>query len=75
MAMQTLVAPGIARTGRGLVIAGARLTLYAIMDFIEEEWPRKLLRDHFELTDEQIDHVLTYIDANRASWMFFTTFL
>jgi hypothetical protein len=37
MVMQTLVAPGIARTERGLVVAGTRLTLYAIMDFIMED--------------------------------------
>jgi uncharacterized protein (DUF433 family) len=68
MTAQTLVAPGIARTERGLVVAGTRLTLYTIMDFIKEEWARKLLRDHFELTNEQIDHVLTYIDANREGF-------
>jgi hypothetical protein len=27
-----------------------------------------LLRDHFELTNEQIDHVLAYIDANRTEF-------
>jgi uncharacterized protein (DUF433 family) len=68
MAAQTLVAPGIARSERGLVVAGTRITLYAIMDYIKEEWPRKLIRDFFELTDEQIDRVLAYIDANRAEF-------
>ena len=55
----------VVRTGRGLTIAGTRITLYSIMDYIKQDWPPKLIKDLFDLTDEQISGVLTYIEANR----------
>jgi uncharacterized protein (DUF433 family) len=55
----------VVRTGRGLTIAGTRITLYSIMDYIKQDWPPKLIKDVFDLTDEQISGVLTYIEANR----------
>ena len=33
--------PTVIRTGRGLTVAGTRITLYAIMDFIKEDYPPK----------------------------------
>lgn len=71
MTIQTLVAPGIARTERGLVVAGTRLTLYAIMDFINYEGGAPtpaMIRERFLMTDEQVADVLAYIDANRAEF-------
>lgn len=55
----------IIRTSRGLTVAGTRITLYSIMDYIEAEWPRKLIKDFFDLTDSQIMAVYAYIEANR----------
>ena len=55
----------IVRTSRGLTIAGTRITLYSIMDYIKADWPPKLIKDLFDLTDEQISGVLAYIEANR----------
>ena len=52
------------RSDRGLTVDGSRLTLYAIMDYLKEEWPRYLVRDWFRLTDEQIDDVIDYITVN-----------
>jgi hypothetical protein len=36
------------------------------MDFIKAEWPSTLIRDWFNLTDQQITDVLAYIDEHRA---------
>jgi hypothetical protein len=36
------------------------------MDCLKEEWPPKLIKDHFDLTEQQITDVLAYIEANRA---------
>lgn len=58
-------APTICRTDRGLAIAGTRITLYAIMDYVLAGWPPKLIRDRFDLTDQQIADVLTYIADHR----------
>jgi uncharacterized protein (DUF433 family) len=57
--------PIIVRTSRGLTIAGTRITLYAIMDYLKVEWPAKLIRDRLNLTDEQIKGALAYIESHR----------
>ncbi len=56
----------VVRTERGLSIAGTRITLYSIMDCVLADWPAKLIRDRFDLTDEQVTEVLAYIMAHRA---------
>lgn len=58
--------PAIIRTERGLTISGTRLTLYDVMDFLTAEYPPKLIRDKFSLTDDQINSALSYIEANRS---------
>lgn len=56
---------GIIRTGRGLTIAGTRITLYDIMDYVKADWPRVLIQQWLSLTDAQIDDALAYIAAHR----------
>lgn len=55
----------VIRTGRGLTIAGTRITLYAIMDYLELDWPLKLIRNRLNLTDAQIKAAIDYIAAHR----------
>jgi uncharacterized protein (DUF433 family) len=57
--------PTVVRTSRGLSIAGRRLTLYSIMDYLQAGWPPHLIRDEFNLTDTQITDVMTYIETHR----------
>ena len=54
----------IVRTERGLSIAGARITLYDVMDYVTAQYPPKFIQGLFELTGEQIN--AAYIEANRA---------
>lgn len=56
----------IIRTERGLTISGTRITLYEVIDFLKAQYPAKLIRDKFNLTDEQIDAALSFIEANRT---------
>ncbi|MDJ0688104.1 MAG: DUF433 domain-containing protein [Xenococcaceae cyanobacterium MO_188.B32] len=56
----------IIRTERGLTISGTRITLYDVMDFLKVEYPPRLIRDKFNLTDRQINAALFYIEANRS---------
>jgi phage terminase Nu1 subunit (DNA packaging protein) len=56
----------VVRTERGLSIAGTRITLAGVMDYVTEGWPPKLIRDWLNLTDEQIDGVMHYIATHRA---------
>jgi uncharacterized protein (DUF433 family) len=65
MATPATTKPIVVRTERGLTIAGTRITLYSIMDYVKEDWPPKLIRDWFDLTDEQIAGVMQYIAEHR----------
>ncbi len=57
----------IIRTERGLTIAGTRITLYDVMDYVTAQYPPKFIKGLFELTEEQINAALAYIEANRAA--------
>jgi uncharacterized protein (DUF433 family) len=59
--------PTVIRTSRGLSIAGTRITLYSIMDYVTAGWPPKLIRDRLNLTDQQISDALAYIAEHRAA--------
>lgn len=62
---ETATISNVVRTSRGLTIAGTRITLYSIMDYIKADWPPKLIQDMFNLTDPQLTDVLSYIETNR----------
>ncbi|MDB9518001.1 DUF433 domain-containing protein [Roseofilum reptotaenium CS-1145] len=57
---------GIIRTERGLTIAGTRITIYDIMDYVTAQYPSKFIRGLFDLTEAQINSALTYIEENCA---------
>ena len=54
----------ITRTERGLTISGTRITLYDVMDYVKAQYPSKFIQGLFELTDEQINAALSYIEVN-----------
>lgn len=56
----------IIRTERGLTIAGTRITLYDVMDYVKAQYPSKFIQGLFELTEEQINAALAYIEANKT---------
>lgn len=56
----------IIRTERGLTIAGTRVTLYDVMDYVTEHYPPKFIRAMLNLTEAQIDAALSYIDGHHA---------
>ena len=56
----------IVRTERGLTIAGTRITLYDVMDYVIGQYPPKFIQGLFELTEEQLKAALAYIEANRS---------
>ena len=58
--------PEIIRTERGLTIVGTRISLYDIIDFLKAQYPPKLIRDKFNLTDAQIEAALSYIKVNQT---------
>ncbi|MEM8808383.1 MAG: DUF433 domain-containing protein [Cyanobacteria bacterium P01_G01_bin.38] len=56
----------IIRTERGLTIAGTRITLYDVMDYVVVQYPPKFIQGLFELTEDQINAALDYIETNRS---------
>ena len=56
----------VLRTERGLTIAGTRITLYDVLEYLHAGWPPKLIRDRLDLTDQQVADALVYIHTYRA---------
>lgn len=53
----------IIRTERGLTIAGTRITLYDVMDYVREQYPPKFICVMLNLTDEQLNSAINYINT------------
>lgn len=53
----------IIRTERGLTIAGTRITLYDVMDYVTEHYPPKFIGAMLGLTQGQVTAALSYIEA------------
>jgi uncharacterized protein (DUF433 family) len=66
MSLASIGETDIIRTERGLTIAGTRITLYDVMDYVTAQYPPKFIRGLFDLTEEQINAALSYIEANRT---------
>lgn len=64
MTDETIFRPTVVRTNRGLCIAGTRITLYQIMDYIKANESPEVIRDHFRLTIKQTEDVLDYIKTH-----------
>lgn len=63
---QIEIAPGIVRrSDRGLCIAGKRITLYLVMDYLKAGWPPHLIRHWLDLTEEEIANSIKFIESNR----------
>jgi uncharacterized protein (DUF433 family) len=57
----TVCRKAILRTERGLSIAGTRITIYQLMDYLKADQPASVIKDLFRLSDEEMDGVLEYI--------------
>lgn len=54
----------IIRTERGLTVAGTRITLYDVMDYLKVQYPLKLIREKLCLNDEQLNSAIAYIESH-----------
>ncbi len=57
---------GVVRTERGLVIAGTRVTLYLLVDYVLAQWPAHLIAEELRLSPAQVEAALAYIQENKA---------
>ncbi|HEY5867672.1 MAG TPA: DUF433 domain-containing protein [Candidatus Tectomicrobia bacterium] len=68
-ASHTIIAPGIVRRAdRGLCLAGRRVTLYLIMDYLKAGWPPHLVRHWLDLSEADMHHAVQYIATNRIAF-------
>jgi uncharacterized protein (DUF433 family) len=58
----------VRRRDRGLSVAGTRITLYLLMDYIKEGYPTKFIKGFFNLTDEQMADVMDYIETHKTEF-------
>jgi len=56
----------IVRTSRGLSIAGTRITLYQVMDYVKAGWPPELIQHWLDLSEKQIIDTMDYIATHRS---------
>jgi uncharacterized protein (DUF433 family) len=66
---ETIVSRGVVRrSDRGLCVAGRRITLYLIEDYLRAGWPPHLLRHWLQLSEQETKQVLDYLTANRSAF-------
>jgi uncharacterized protein (DUF433 family) len=56
----------IINRGRGPELEGTRVTVYRVMDFLQEGSSPQRIAAELDLTEEQVQAALAYIDAHRA---------
>jgi len=56
---------GVIRTGNGLMIAGSRISLCDVMDYVHEGWRAERIAEWFHLSPEQIQAAMAHIEAHR----------
>lgn len=56
---------GIIDRGRGPELQGTRITIYRVMDYVRAGDPPNRIAEELDLTDEQVQEALTYIDSHR----------
>jgi len=65
MSTMTAFIPLIEETPRGPSIAGTRITVYSVMDYLKGDWDRDFIKRVMVITDEQLDAVLEYIAQHK----------
>ena len=65
MALKTLQS-AIVNRGRGPEIAGTRITVFDVMDYLKHGWPRDRIAALFRLSSRDIQAAIDYIEQHRA---------
>ncbi len=58
--------PAIIDRGRGPQIAGSRITVFDVMDYLKNDWNRESIALLFRLSSLDIQAAIDYIEAHRA---------
>jgi uncharacterized protein (DUF433 family) len=55
--------------GRGPEIAGTRITVYDVLDYHKTGWHRDMIADTLELSSQQVEVAIRYIEEHRDEVM------
>jgi uncharacterized protein (DUF433 family) len=55
--------------GRGPELAGTRITVYDVLDYHELGWHRDMIADTLELSSQQVEAAIRYIEEHRDEVM------
>jgi uncharacterized protein (DUF433 family) len=55
--------------GRGPEIAGTRITVYDVLDYYKTGWHRDMIADTLELSSQQVEVAISYIEDHRGEVM------
>lgn len=61
--------PAIIDRGRGPEIAGTRITVYNVLDYVEEGWHHTQIALFFRISSRQVLAAIDYIDRHREQVM------
>ncbi len=64
-----MIEPRIINRGRGPEIEGTRITVYDILDYHLDGWHRDMIADNFDLSSDQVEVAIRYIDEHRDEVM------
>jgi uncharacterized protein (DUF433 family) len=65
----TMLEAKIVKTGRGPEIAGTRITVYDVIPYYTTGWHRDLIADNLELSSQQVEAAVRYIEENQDEVM------
>ena len=63
----TIITPLIVETSRRPCIAGTRITVFSVMDYLQGAWSRDVVKQVMGISDEQLDAVLDYITRHKEA--------
>lgn len=55
----------VVETPRGPSLAGTRITVYDVMDYLKGNWSRHFITHIMRISDEQLDAVLAYVAGHK----------
>jgi uncharacterized protein (DUF433 family) len=55
--------------GRGPEVAGTRITVYDVLDYHKHRWHRDMIADTLELSSQQVEAAIRYIEEHRDEVM------
>jgi uncharacterized protein (DUF433 family) len=66
---EAMIEARIINRGRGPEIEGSRITVYGVLDYLDDGWPASEIAHLFHLETEQVNVAIRYIEDHRDEVM------